>query len=143
MKTRAAAKIRVQYRPDSYGGPTVVVDLHDEMGLHGLRDIFFRLATGELSELDLQEQESVAVLSPIERFTLRTVQSGKEPRRRLLVRSGNGCELLWMRSREGWEDCVLLMSGFMLPGQRGRPGHQYLNGDSQDDAVIEVRYREG
>src|SRR5579862_783877 len=66
MKTRAAAKIRVQYRPDSYGGPTVVVDLHDEMGLHGLRDIFFRLATGELSELDLQEQESVAVLSPIE-----------------------------------------------------------------------------
>ena len=36
----------------------------------------------------------------------------------------------------------LLIVGFTLAGERGRPRHQYLNGDSRDDATIEVRYRE-
>jgi len=128
--------ILIDYYTGAYG-PTLRVDIKGIDGLVRLNDLFVKLANSGLQNANIQQIGRVK-FSGFESIEMTLWPHRKEPRKLVeLVQAGDGgLAFHWTRHSEGWKEWAEMVDALK------RPGHQYLTGKDQDDAIIEISFME-
>lgn len=119
-------------------GPTIRLDTQTLEELKAARQLFGRLAAGEV----LQEDLCKALVCRADAIHSLIVQSVPEPPGRALQSKGDsvrGPLFVWTNDSAGWQECVEKVDALIVSGS---PGHQYLTNEGTDDALVELCYRE-
>jgi len=127
----------IDYYEGAYG-PTIRIDTVQVSDLVLLRSVFLALAEGQPTCTDLGEALG-ARISGSSGITLEVVLS--DPKR-CLKRAKSRTrqpEFRWLRSAKGWRWCAAMVDGLL---KKQTPGHQYLTNEKQDEALIELAFKE-
>jgi hypothetical protein len=123
---------------DSAYGPTIRIDLHLMAELLAVRELFKRLASGEIAE-DEMGRALGCRLDSIRSLIVRGAQH--RPSKVLVLESygSEGPVFCWSNTREDWLECAERVDPLVA---KGSPGHQYMTTEGVDDALVELCYRE-
>lgn len=128
--------VLVEFYSGAYG-PTLRADVKHADRLAMLRTLFRKFANNEVQRASISEIGQVRLFG-LEDIAMALWPNRKEPRK--FVKRVQGGESLpafrWTRNSDGWKEWAE-----MLDALKG-PGHQYLAGRDQDDALLEISFME-
>jgi hypothetical protein len=119
-------------------GHMLWLDVQSAEALGQLRAVFVELAEGRAREVSLSSVGWAALTSRVRNVTLKLTGAREEPSRTVEIReAGLGAPSVeWTRQAEGWLECAELLDG-LAPVH-----HEYMNSGTEDDADIQVSFRE-
>ncbi|HXN47454.1 MAG TPA: hypothetical protein VN893_12485 [Bryobacteraceae bacterium] len=116
------------------------LDVQSPEALGQLRAVFVELAEGRAREVSLSSVGWAAFTSRICDVTLKRTDAREEPSRTVELRKGTpgASSIEWTRHAKGWLECVDLVEALAPDPVH----HQYLNNGTEDEAEIQVSFRE-
>jgi hypothetical protein len=119
-------------------GPTIRLDTQTLDELVAVRQLFGRLALGEV----LQDDLCKALACHVDAVQSLVVHCAPEHLSKALELKGNGSNgpiFSWKNTSDDWLECEEKVEALISSGS---PGHQYLTHEGIDDALVEVCYKE-
>lgn len=128
--------ILIEYYAGAYG-PTLRVDIKHAEGLARFSGLFLRLASSEVRRAGIRQIGQVKLVG-LEDIEMRLWPHPTEPRKFVEIVQGEGGDpaFRWTRYSEGWKEWAEMIEAL------NQPGHQYLTGKNQDDAIVEISFME-
>lgn len=123
---------------DGAYGPTLRIDAQTQEALELVRDTFKTMSSPGAKELLLTTGSSYR-LSGFDFLRLRLQNDGTGGKRLKQVRVGATSGFDWSCQTEIWRTYVGLIGGLF---DYGRPSHQYLTEEGDNDALVEVAFME-
>jgi hypothetical protein len=121
---------------DGVDGPTIRIDIYEADYLSALLAGIKDLIDGRKQKIDISEMIPVKMIN-LQTIVMEIVPESEVWRKSVFLKKDKSeITFLWITSSEGWLQCYGLIEGLVVPG------HQYLNTDAHDDAVIEIAYQE-
>ena len=116
----------------------LLLDVQSPAALGQLRAVLVELAEERAREFSLSSVGWAAFTSRVRDVTLKLADAREEPSRTVELRQAGpwAPSVEWTRHSEGWLECAELLDG-LTPVH-----HQYMNSGTEDDAEIEVSFRE-
>lgn len=122
-------------------GPTLRLDVQSKQSLDRIRTYFRLLANGAVAEVIIEDGPEYR-LAGLTRLRCLRLGTAAVPRGRSLRRLNvaGAVECHWTLDPVGWERAVGLVDGLV---EGAGPGHQYMNEEGVDDALLELAFMEG
>jgi hypothetical protein len=121
-------------------GPTLRIDVQTLDALIGFRKLLFWVGESEGHTINLVEQDNIETTG-LDKLILRCAFDGEKSHKKLTLTSSAepGIAFEWTRSSEGWKELCCLFDPLI---EHDRPGHQYLTQEGDDDALVELAFKE-
>jgi hypothetical protein len=119
-------------------GPTILLLMPTQVQIGEQKSIFMSLAEGKSERVNLRESRITDDIQGFHDVLFTLVAGQREPSRmvREMERTMRGLVFELRRVSGGWHECAKLLDAL------NRPGHQYLNRGTSDEAVILVSFQE-
>lgn len=121
-------------------GPTIRVDVQYLADLEALMRCASAIGKGVHDEMPMEDIFPLTYLNIGTMVLGRRAGAGRGGKSVYVVNEGmEQRRILWSATADQWRENVLLMEGLSTSDQ---PCHQYMSDDIDDDAVVEIAYRE-
>jgi hypothetical protein len=118
-------------------GPTIILKALSKSSVEWLHGIFLHLAEGSDSGIDLVAMPEVGVQG-VRVLNLGQVAEQPDVALQCTSHAPQDAEFRWVQDSLRWSHTAMLLEPFLS----GKTGHQYLNQEGQDAALVEISFRE-